>query len=164
MVSTSRWQKLMAGSSWHGTHGNPGWFNWILIQKSIWLRYVMLGWFMGGVDLTGIYRQWSFKALCLVISRSFTDMGSNPAHYKTLSLMWERDHQRLINVHAVVQDCLIKGLTCLIKGLTSMSSCVFGQWYHSHQVTTTKRADSMWGIVYQVICSLISLCGERLLS
>ena len=41
--------------------GNPGWFNWILIQKSIWQQYVMLGWFMGGVDLTGIYRRCSFK-------------------------------------------------------------------------------------------------------
>ena len=42
---------------WTSGVWQSGWFNWILIQKSIWL----LGWFMGGVDLTGIYRRCSFN-------------------------------------------------------------------------------------------------------
>ena len=91
MVSTSRWQKLMAGSSWHGTHGNPGWFNWILIQKSIWLRYVMLGWFMGGVDLTGIYRRSSFNYSQFIqthaISLSFSLSLAPPRSLPPLGLL-----------------------------------------------------------------------------
>ena len=98
MVSTSWRQKLMAGSSCHGTHGNPGWFNWNLIQKSIWLWYVMLGWFMGGVDLTGIYRRCSFNSLNNIVSQCPLPgragglcTPSNPlSHLAIIELHWKR--------------------------------------------------------------------------
>ena len=47
---------LVAGSSWRWNPRQSGWFHSILLQKRIWvwLRYVMLGWFMGGVDFTAM--------------------------------------------------------------------------------------------------------------
>ena len=44
---------LVAGSSWRWNPQQSGWFHSILIQKRIWLRYVMLGWFMGGGGFHG---------------------------------------------------------------------------------------------------------------
>ena len=40
---------LVAGSSWRWNPEQSSWFHLILIQKRAWLRYVMVGWFMGGV-------------------------------------------------------------------------------------------------------------------
>ena len=67
-VPLNGWWLVRVGD---GTHGNHS----ILIQKRIWLRYMMLGWFMGGVDFTGIYMLCSFKLSTWSVSKFLSTIG-----------------------------------------------------------------------------------------